>query len=193
MTRPTFSLFQSHLDLAHSYWKAHLKPLCHVIDATCGNGHDSLFLANHLNGGSLYCIDIQKTAIDSTKSLLEKNLPTSQLDSIYFFNQSHETFPSEIPCCDLIIYNLGYLPGGDKNQTTDTSSTIKSFKNALQLLKPQGLISITCYPGHAEGALEQEALLNTVRLLSPQDYLVCHHIFENRKAAPSLLLVFKKT
>ncbi len=193
MTRPTFSLFQSHLDLAHSYWKAHLKPFCHVIDATCGNGHDSLFLANHLNGGSLYCIDIQKTAINSTKNLLEKNLLKTQVDRIYFFNQSHETFPSEIPPCDLIIYNLGYLPGGDKNQTTNTPTTIKSFKNSLQLLKPQGLISVTCYPGHAEGALEQEALLNMARLLSPQDYLVCHHIFENRKAAPSLLLVFKRT
>lgn len=193
MTRPTFSLFQSHLDLAHSYWKNHLTPSAHVIDATCGNGHDSLFLAQYLNSGSLYCLDIQKIAIESTKTLLEKNLPATNLCSIYFFNQSHETFPEEIPPCDLIIYNLGYLPGGNKTQTTDTSSTMKSFYRSLQLLKPKGLISITCYPGHAEGALEQQALLNIVRDLSPQDYLVCHHTFENRKAAPSLLLVFKKT
>ena len=193
MTRPTFSLFQSHLDLAHTYWKNHLTPSAHVIDATCGNGHDSLFIAQCLNGGSLYCLDIQKTAIESTKNLLEKKLPAGNSCSIHFFNQSHETFPKEIPPCDLIIYNLGYLPGGNKTQTTGTSSTIQSFHNSIQLIKHKGLISITCYPGHAEGALEQEALLSIARSLSPQDYLVCHHTFENRKAAPSLLLVFKKT
>jgi len=193
MSRPAFSLFQSHLDLAKSYWERHLHPHSIAVDATCGNGHDSLSLARLCaEKGALYCLDIQKKAIDSTKALLESSLPDGVKHNIYFFNHSHETFPKEIPPCDLLVYNLGYLPGGDKSLTTKVAGTLKSFKNGLNLLKLNGLISITCYPGHPEGAKEQQALLYEVSQLSPLDYLVCHHSFENRLKAPSLLLIFKR-
>lgn len=195
MTRPSFSLFQSHLDLAHGYWKRHLKKGDTVLDATCGHGHDSLMIAQTILGeteGALYCLDLQEIAIESTKQRLKEVLIPSLFERIFFFQQSHETFPAMVPLCNLIVYNLGYLPKGDKCKTTQRASTLNSIKNALFLVKQGGLISVTCYSGHPEGAEEKTALLGYVSTLSPQEYLVFHHQIENRRAAPSLLLIFKR-
>lgn len=195
MTRPSFLFFQSHLDLAHSYWQRLLKKGSAVIDATCGNGHDSLILAKTAlteTEGFLYCIDLQKEAIETTKNRLKEGLSPASFQRISFFQQSHEVFPSEIPPCDLIVYNLGYLPGTDHSITTHGPSTLYSLENALSLLNNGGVISITCYPGHEAGFLEKKALLDYSASLSPQEYLVCHHQIENRRLAPSLLLIFKK-
>lgn len=194
--RPTFSLFQSHLDLAHTYWKSHLLTSQgpHIIvDATCGNGHDALVLAKlSQNLGHLYCIDIQPQAIEKSLSLLSSHLEATTFKNITLIQSSHASFPENIPLCDLIVYNLGYLPGSDKKVKTKESSTLKSLAASLILLKAGGLVSITCYPGHSEGAIEQKSLLEYTETLSPQEFLVCHHVIPNRLKAPSLLLIFKK-
>ena len=74
---------------------------------------------------------------------------------------------------------------------TDTSSTIKSLKMALELLCTGGALSITCYSGHKEGELEEEAVLTFAKSLSKNDYQVCHHRWLNRLKSPSLLLIQK--
>lgn len=56
-------------------WKKIVQKGDIVIDATCGNGHDTLALvkmvADKLGKGRVYGMDIQQSAIDSTSSLLE--------------------------------------------------------------------------------------------------------------------------
>lgn len=191
MKNREFPLFNSHLDLAQDVWKRFCKKDFILVDATCGNGCDSLFLAKHcLQGGSLHCLDIQEKAIESTKEKLKENLDSDVLQKISYHVQSHESFPSEIISADLFIYNLGYLPKEDKTLTTMTSSTLLSVKNALKLLNKGGLISITCYPGHKEGEKEEEALLAFTKGLDKSKYLVCFHTFPNRTLSPSLLLIF---
>lgn len=196
MTRPLFNLFQSHTDLSHLIWKKHLKKGLIAVDATCGNGHDSLFIAKEIleeGHGALYCIDIQKTAIENTKELLVKNLPSSSYARVKFHQQSHVNFPSEIFSCDLIVYNLGYLPAGsNKELTTMVESTIESIKKGCDLLSDGGLISIMCYPGHPEGLREQIALINHLNTLDSNIYLVSHLETINRVKAPSLILIQKK-
>ena len=59
---------------------------------------------------------------------------------------------------DLFMYNLGYLPGGDKSITTDSATTLKSLSSALELLAVGGLLCVVCYPGHEEGARESQAV-----------------------------------
>ncbi len=182
----------SHLSFAHSIWKDFLKKGDHVIDATCGNGHDSFFLANCVleeEKGSLICLDLQEGAIANTKTQL---LP-SHLNRTTFHHMSHETFPET--CItnyfNLIVYNLGYLPGGDKSLTTLTASTLPSLQNALTLIKSGGMISIMCYPGHAEGAKEETALLTFCKTLPSSKYTLCHHRWLNRPKSPSLILILK--
>ncbi len=175
----------AHLHLAHSYWKNSTHKQAWAIDATCGNGHDTKVLSEIFEG--VIAIDIQKVALRSTQSRL------GDLPHIHYFHQSHASFPSlayNNPI-SLIVYNLGYLPGGDKENTTQTATTLESIRSALSLILEGGLISITCYPGHLEGAQEEEALMELAKGLDPSTWSVCHHRWLNKNRAPSLLLLEK--
>ncbi len=195
-TRSNFNLFQSHLDLAHSYWHKIVNPGDVVIDATCGNGQDTLLLCRLAlteSEGSLYAIDIQPKAIKQTQAFLTEHLSAPLLNRIHYQQSCHSVFPSSITpeSVSLIAYNLGYLPGNNKQLTTMTETTLHSLNRALSLVKPGGAISLTCYPGHTEGSHEQEAIVNFATNLLPAEWSCCHHVWLNRKKSPSLLLLQK--
>ncbi len=195
MSRPTFPLFQSHLDLAHAYWQRLVYCGDTVIDATCGNGHDTLVLAQlalSKEVGTLYALDIQQSAIEATRSLLKKQLDSWSNDRVVILQQCHSHFPDAISpqTVKLIVYNLGYLPGGDKALTTQVATTLESIQKALKLLEPGGCLSITTYPGHFEGAHEESDLLPFIASLDKQQWSCCYHRWINRgPSAPGLLLI----
>lgn len=188
----TYPLFSTHLDLAHQYMHRLLKEEDWAIDATCGNGHDTLELTRILHKkGAVIGIDIQHDAIAKTRTLLESQFPKEDLSHVSLFCQSHADFPQlcfEHPI-RLVVYNLGYLPGGNKGLTTLTESTLESVRQALKFIMPGGAVLITCYPGHAEGAKEEKALQEELSKLSPMQYNICVHKFINRTSSPSLLLI----
>lgn len=195
--RKQFQLFQTPLDLAHDYWLKLLKPGDLVVDATCGNGHDTLFLAKIVlekDSGTLITIDTQKQALENSQSFLLDNLSEDLIKRISFYHQCHSVFPDVLQreSVALIVYNLGYLPGGDKTLTTESSTTLQSLKAALPLILPGGAISITCYPGHLAGKIEEETVIHFASSLDPQVWSSCHHRWLNRKNAPSLLLIQHK-
>lgn len=198
ITQPQqFKLFQTPLDLAHAYWKQLLSGGDHAIDATCGNGYDTLFLSqlvlDNKHTGRVIGLDAQQQAIEKTEMLLKEKLPQAQLNNIFLYNQCHSSFPVSIEkeSISLIVYNLGYLPGGNKTLTTTGSTTLLSLKAALSLIKAGGAISITCYPGHDAGKPEEEMALNFAASLDPQEWSSCHHRWMNRKNGPSLILIQK--
>ncbi len=189
-----FPLFQSHLDLAHGFWRRLLNSGDMAIDATCGNGNDTLVLAEILSekgGGEVIGIDIQEGAIQATRELLQTQLSPAMLDKVHLFHQSHSDFPQMAKTAQvkLVVYNLGYLPRGNKELTTLTGTTLQSVQSALELILPGGAVSITCYPGHAEGAKEEMALHEMFSNLPSALWNVCIHSFPNRKKAPSLILI----
>jgi SAM-dependent methyltransferase len=169
-----------HLDQAFIYWKNLLKSTDSVIDATCGNGKDALRLAELVPQGHVYAIDIQEAALNKAKELI----PNS---NISYHLQSHADLPQI--GVKLIVYNLGYLPGGNKNLTTMTSSTLASLEQAVQRIPIEGALSITCYPGHEEGAQEEQAVKGWVKDLDPQKWSIIFH--EWRKKSPTLFFVIK--
>ncbi len=193
--RPSFPLFNTPIDLAHHFWKDLLKKQDVVVDATCGNGKDSLALAKILHPlqGSLLCIDLQKQAIDATKNLIENEIP-SFLPQVQFFHQSHAKLPPtpKESTVKLIVWNLGYLPKGDKSVTTKTESTWESIVHGMEILSSGGLLSITCYPGHSEGKKEEEILLQKLSILDPHLWCFTSFFWANRKDSPSLFLIQKK-
>lgn len=177
-----FSLF----DLSHTFWKKALRTGDWAIDATCGNGHDTLFLSEHCAG--VIGLDIQSQALLNTRErCINKN--------IFLFNQSHLSFPelAYLAPIRLVVYNLGYLPGGNKQITTMAQNTLKSVENALNLILPGGLVSITCYSGHNEGQKEEEVLFSFCQSLCPKTWTVVFHKWLNRNKAPSLLLIQKES
>ena len=95
---------------------------------------------------------------------------------------------------DVIIFNLGYLPGGDKHITTGESSTRKAAEASLTLLAKDGLLCITMYSGHPEGQREKEALLGMASALDPRTYHSAYvNMLNQRNEPPELLLITKKT
>lgn len=154
-----------------------------AIDATLGNGHDSDFLSKNFD--HVYAFDIQDCAVNSYKSRCSSNVTV--------INDSHENFRTYINDeVDCIIYNLGFLPGGDKSIVTREDSTIKSLNTALDILKCGGIICICVYPGHAEGLKEAKAVTDFVKKLSKNNYGVLIHSFANRENNPPFLISIEK-
>lgn len=177
---------QNHLNFNHFLWKIHLKKEAIAIDATAGNGHDSFFLAPLVN--SLHVFDIQEKALNATKEKLK------HFNHISYHLRSHCSFPEIIKpqSVSLIVYNLGYLPGGNKEIATQAHTTLKSIKNALELISDDGLISITLYPGHNEGKEEQNIILDFVKNLDKKIWTVSFHSWINRQLAPNVVLIHKQ-
>jgi len=183
-------MLSSHLKFAHILWEKQLKtpPLGVVVDATLGNGHDLVALAKMINGcAPLVGYDIQTEAIANTQKKIKEELTKEEKTNLLIKNQSHADLIEEN--IKLIVYNLGYLPGANKAITTQTESTLKSIQLALPRLIEDGLISITCYPGHPEGARELQALKEFAQSLCKKSFCVSFMQWLNRKNAPCLLLI----
>ncbi|MEN9654313.1 MAG: hypothetical protein RL235_425 [Chlamydiota bacterium] len=185
-----------HLTLAKQYWRAHLKPGDIAIDATCGNGHDTLYLSQLIlsdPSSAVFAFDIQPEAILSAETLLKKHLSPDHFRRVLLNRRTHlELNAVPLPYSPrLIVYNLGYLPGGNKQVTTKTDTTLESIKLSLELLADDGAISVMCYPGHGEGAKEEKALVDMASHMSSQDWTVCHHKWINRPNSPTFLWLAK--
>lgn len=184
------NLLKNTTALAMHIVKSYIGEDCIAIDATCGNGHDTLAL---MQGGckSVYAFDIQKSAIDSTRELLTKN--HVDLSNVKLIKDSHINMKSYVDSANIIMFNLGYLPGGDKSIATDTSSTLPSVKTALSILRENGICSIAMYSGHLQGKLEKEALLQMAKELDKSLFHVAYINFTNQpNNPPELLLITKK-
>jgi hypothetical protein len=174
--------YSPHLVLAKKYWSDLLQKEDLAIDATCGNGHDTLFLSKLC---SVIGLDIQPQALQNTEILLQKHQQKAILHQLSHTEIDSLSLPSPPR---LIVYNLGYLPGANKSLTTQTESTLISVKKSLSMLKEGGALSITCYPGHEEGAHEERALEDWIKSLP---WCVSHHKWLERSRSPSLIWILK--
>lgn len=206
------NIIRSATELALHTARAYINEESIVIDATCGNGHDTLALAKSAPA-MLYAFDVQDAALSATCRLLESEgfsprvcLPDddpSDDSSILLIRDSHENIGKYLEKyqrpydgalhADVIMFNLGYLPGGDKRLTTRLGTTLSALKSSLALLSPGGIICITMYSGHSEGAKEKAGLLAFAEELDP-------HIFHADRVSmlnqpncpPELLLITRK-
>lgn len=162
-----------------------------VVDATIGNGYDTLFLRKQLsNEGFLYGFDIQKKAIEVTKDRLIKN---ACYNGVKLIHDGHENFKKYIETpVDIILYNLGYLPKGDKDITTESKKTLESVKEGMSLLKSAGVIFITVYPGHLPGALELKVLSDYFKTINQKEYAVMKVDFINYKNKPPVVFMIER-
>jgi 16S rRNA C1402 N4-methylase RsmH len=160
-----------------------------VIDGTAGNGHDTVFLAEcvRLNGRVL-AFDIQEQAIRSAKAAV---IAANFSDRVEFHQLSHTKMAeyAEQNSVAAIMFNLGYLPGDDHHFTTQTEETLTAMAIAANLLKPGGILSVVCYPGHPEGALEAELVEVWMSSLTSDGWCVAKYaMLGMRKPAPFLLM-----
>lgn len=177
----------SHL-LINEYFKKYKHSNMVFIDATCGRGNDTIYMANLLKDvGHVYSYDIQQEAIDYTNNLLNEY----KIDNVTLKLKSHE-FIDEIDI-DLIIFNLGYLPNGDKSITTNKESTIAGLKKMITLmeLNQDMMIILVIYPGHEEGLKESNLINDYVLSLPKNKYLISKYQNYNRPSAPYIINIVK--
>jgi tRNA1(Val) A37 N6-methylase TrmN6 len=180
--------------LAHRLIKAKVKSGDIVIDATVGNGHDTLFLQGLVSPkGKVFGFDIQQAALDSTQAILQGN---QTMECVTLIHTNHADMRKYIASpyhgnISAVMFNLGYLPGGDKRIITQTDSTLAALSSAKQLLSIDGIITILAYPGHEGGETETDQVKNWCLNLDPKRYQV--NLFESQPDKPSAPKLFAIT
>lgn len=156
------------------------------IDATMGNGNDTLLLCSLCGSkGHVLAFDIQEQALINTRrKLSDADIPQNYT----LLLESHENMgayaePESVSC---IVFNLGYLPGGDHGRSTHAASSISALEKGLTLLKKGGLISLCIYSGGDSGFEERDAILQWLRGLDPRRYLVIRSDYYNRPNDPPI-------
>ena len=122
-----------------------------AIDATVGNGYDTLFLAEHFE--KVIGIDIQPLAIkrsaEKTKDLRNVELFLDDFNNIRNYKYAN-----------VIIFNLGFLPGSNRKVKTQDYTSDKAILNAYSIL--DGIMLIACYVQHEGGIEEFNKLCQTL-------------------------------
>ena len=162
-----------------------------VIDATMGNGHDTQFLCNAVGpSGRVYAFDIQESAVSATDMLLRNNGLSDRAVLVCTGHERMDEYVKEK--VSAVIFNLGWLPGGDHTITTLWETTKEAVSKSLDLLLPGGVLVICAYPGHSEGDRERRELSGLLSFLSNKTYNVLHQVFLNAGAGAPECFVIQK-
>lgn len=171
--RPHHTALRGPVPLGHLLLRRFVTPGSSVIDATCGNGKDTLLLAELVgDGGHVYAFDIQQEALARTAQRLDEQGLRQRVSLLHV---GHEQLLEQVQTpVSAIIFNLGWLPGAPREiaTATATATTLTALTASLQRLAPAGLLLITCYPGHAGGDQEAEAVQSWASGLSARTYFV---------------------
>ena len=163
-----------------------------VIDATMGNGYDTIYLGNLVGeNGKVYAFDVQEEAIKSTKKKVERDNMTDRVELILDGHQNLDKYVKEEVSC--VVFNLGYLPRAKHVVITKPDTTLEAIKKSLKLLKPNGVISIAAYIGHEGGLEEKNYICEYLNNLNQNEFNVLHMQFTNQiNNPPQLILIEKK-
>jgi predicted methyltransferase len=141
-------------EFVHTIVQNVVRPGDVVVDATVGNGHDTRFLADLVGpAGVVYGFDIQSAAWDRFAAYPQ----------VRFIRRNHAEMKNAIDAghqghVAAVLFNLGYLPGGDHTVTTKPETTLPALAAAVELLKPVGILTVLTYRGHPGGREEAEAV-----------------------------------
>lgn len=185
-------MFYKSRAIAHMLVKQKLQVGDVAIDATMGNGHDTLFLAQCVGSqGQVFAFDIQEQALEKTQTLLKAHNCEARVSLIL---DGHQDLDQHVNVCvNIVLFNLGFLPGSaDKSIVTQVQTTIAAIEKALTILDVGGMIIIVIYPGHEQGADEKQALLKFGSQLSQAQYNVFYIDLINQINNPPVLIGIEK-
>lgn len=163
-----------------------------VIDATMGNGYDTVYLGNLVGeNGKVYAFDVQEEALKSTRKKVIRDNMEDRVELILDGHENLDKYVKESVSC--IVFNLGYLPRAKHVIITKPDTTLEAIKKGLNLLKPNGIMSIAAYIGHEGGLEEKNHICEYLDSLDQKEYNVLHMEFTNQiNNPPQLILVEKK-
>ena len=174
------------LEMAHDFLAQVITQEDIVVDATMGNGHDTLFLAKLAK--QVYAFDIQEQALEKTSQRLQE----AGLTNAELILQGHETVDQFLREVKAAIFNLGYLPSADKSIITQPQTTIEALDKLCQMLAKGGRIAIMIYYGHEGGDIERDAVMDYVSQLPQQEYTATIYRTLNQINNPPFLVMIEK-
>ena len=157
-----------------------------VVDATMGNGHDTLFLAKLAT--QVFAFDIQEQALEKTRQRIQE----AGFTNVELILQGHETVDQYVSDVKAAIFNLGYLPSADKSIITQPQTTIEALDKLCQMLVKGGRIAIMIYYGHEGGDIERDAVMDYVSQLPQQEYTATIYRTLNQINNPPFLVMIEK-
>jgi len=174
------------LEMAHDFLAQVITKDDVVVDATMGNGHDTLFLAKLAK--QVYAFDIQEQALEKTSQRIQE----AGLTNVDLILQGHETVDQFVTEVKAAIFNLGYLPSADKSIITQPQTTLEALEKLCQMLVKGGRIAIMIYYGHEGGDIERDAVLDFVSQLPQQEYTATIYRTLNQINNPPFLVMIEK-
>jgi tRNA1(Val) A37 N6-methylase TrmN6 len=177
--------------MAHQLIRSRLPAAQRVVDATAGNGNDTLFLAENTPAtAAVWAFDIQPQALAKTEELLVRHQLSHKTRLVL---DSHSRLSSYLQQpLDAVMFNLGYLPGSDHTLSTRAETTIQAVKQALALITGSGIITIAAYPGYEHGRQECQAVQEYLSGLNQKNYAVACWSMVNQKNNPPVLFIIEK-
>lgn len=178
-------------DKAHQIISKKSRSIKSGIDATCGNGNDTLFLAKLCSkSGKILSFDIQEVALRIAKSKIKN---ANLCGTVKFIHDSHENMKDYInDKAEVIMFNLGYLPNADNKVSTKSETTIYALSAAKKLLSDNGLISIICYPGHEDGRVECRNVRTWLNNLDQKKFSILEYLSESPNETTPILFILMK-
>lgn len=187
------------VELAHRLVGERLRAGEAAVDATAGNGHDTLFLARAVGpDGVVLAFDIQPAAIDATAARIgDARRAGEALGNVVLRATGHERLAAAcgeagIDAVGAVMFNLGYLPGGDKDRITTPATTLPALEASIALLAPGGILTVVIYAGHAGGDIEREAVLGWAAGLDQRAFQAARYGFLNQAGQPPELLAVQR-
>ena len=179
------------LELHKFFICKHLKEGDVAVDFTMGNGYDTEFLSNTVGeNGKVYAFDIQAAAVESTRARLDKVCKYKNYTLIHDSHHNVKNYVNEPIKAGM--FNLGYLPGGDKSITTMRETTMPAIAAAIDLLGPDGIINVAVYPGHAEGEAEGKMICEYLSTLSRYKLCATRINILNSPTSPYFIMIESK-
>ena len=172
------------LGLVHEFLRRHVKEGALCIDATAGRGRDTALLCRLAGArGRGLSVDIQQSAVDQTKALLEQEGLSAQ---VILDSHAHMERYAQAETVDCVVFNFGRLPGGDPHIFTRAESSVAAIDAGLRLLRPGGVMAIALYYGKENGYEERDAVLEYLKTVDDRTYTVLCCQWSNRRGEPPL-------
>lgn len=174
------------VSLAQDWMRRFLKSGDLCIDATAGRGYDTAFLCEIVGTkGKVIAFDIQKQAVESTKVLLQERKLSAD---VYLESHIHMDRYVQPESVSGIMFNFGYLPGGDHQIATKKEESILAIQKGLQLLKKEGVMSLCIYQGGDTGFEEKDALMAYLKNIDSKKYTVIVSELYNKPNYPPIFV-----
>ena len=132
-------------------------------------------------------------SLEAIKRMIPQRSPMLMLDRAELILAGHERMAEFVKePARAIVFNLGWLPGGDKSITTLRETTLPAIRDAISLMDRDAILNIAVYPGHAEGDAEGQMILDYLRGISR--HRVCATLVKivNSPTSPFFIVVETK-